>query len=64
MSSDLAYREDWREEMIRGKTVMMSPRPTFNHNRVAENIDFVFRTYLKRKNVYPLEMGMTFTWTR
>ena len=57
MDSNLAYQEDRREEMIGGKTVMMSPRPTFNHNRVAENIDFVFRTYLKGKKCVPLGDG-------
>ena len=57
MNNNLAYREDPRDELIDGRLVMMSPRPTFNHNRVAENIDFIFRTYLKGKKCIPLGDG-------
>lgn len=57
MSNNLAYQEERREELINGKVVMMSPRPTVNHNRVAENIDFIFRTYLKGKTCVPFGDG-------
>lgn len=57
MNGNLAYQENQREELIGGKVVAMSPRPTFNHNRVAENIDFMFRTYLKGKKCVPLGDG-------
>lgn len=57
MNGNLAYQEDQREELISGKVVAMSPRPTFNHNRVAENIDFMFRTYLRGKKCVPLGDG-------
>ena len=57
MNGNLAYREERREERINGKVVAMSPRPSFNHNRIAENIDFIFRTYLKGKKCVPLGDG-------
>lgn len=57
MNGNLAYQEDQREELISGKVAAMSPRPTFNHNRVAENIDFIFRTYLRGKKCVPLGDG-------
>lgn len=57
MNGNLAYQEERREELIGGKVVMMSPRPAFNHNRVAENIDFIFRLYLRGKTCTPLGDG-------
>lgn len=56
MTSNLAYESAWREELIGGKLVAMSPAAT-NHNRIAENIDFIFRTYLKGKKCVPLGDG-------
>lgn len=47
MNDNLAYQDDFvakrREEVIDGKPIMMSPRPTVNHNRVAFNIAVLFR---------------------
>lgn len=57
MPSNLAYQEEKRMELIGGKLVAMSPRPTFQHNRIAENIDFIFRTYLKGKRCVPFGDG-------
>lgn len=57
MNGNLAYQEDWREELIGGKLVAMSPRPAFNHNRISENIDFIFRGYLRGKKCTPLGDG-------
>lgn len=57
MSSNLAFQEEPRVELIGGKVVAMSPRPAFNHNRVAENIDFLFRSFLKGKKCVPLGDG-------
>ncbi len=57
MSENLAYQEERREELIGGKVVAMSPRPSVNHNRVSENIDFIFRTYLKGKKCTPMGDG-------
>lgn len=49
MSDNLAYQEELREELIAGEVVAMSPRPTFNHNRVASRIYWAFENYLKDK---------------
>lgn len=57
MNSNLAFQEEPRVELIGGKVVAMSPRPAFNHNRVAENIDFLFRSFLKGKKCVPLGDG-------
>lgn len=59
MSDNLAraYQEETWEELIDGKVVAMSPRPRVNHNWVAENISFLFRTYLKGKKCVPLGDG-------
>lgn len=46
MNSNLAYQEEAREELIGGEVVAMSPRPTFNHNRVASRIFRAFDNYL------------------
>ncbi len=56
MNGNLAYQKEQREELIGGKVVMMSPASS-NHNRIAENIDFLFRTYLKGKRCVPLGDG-------
>ena len=57
MNSNLAYQEDVWEELINGRVVAMSPRPRVNHNWVAENISFLFRSYLKGKKCVPLGDG-------
>ena len=49
MNSNLAYREEFREELIGGKVTAMSPRPMYNHNHIASRIYWVFETYLKGK---------------
>ena len=49
MNSNLAYREDFREELIGGKAVAMSPRPMYNHNHIAFNIAVLFSNYLRGK---------------
>lgn len=38
MADNLAYQEEDWEELLDGKTVLMSPRPRINHNRIALNI--------------------------
>ncbi len=58
MSDNLAYQEERRrEELIGGKVVAMSPRPSFNHNRVASNLFWVFETYLRGKKCTPFADG-------
>ena len=48
MNENLAYREDVREEVIGGETVMMAPALS-NHNRIARNLTRIFDTYLRNK---------------
>ena len=49
MTHDLAYQEKQREELINGTLAAMSPRPAFNHNRVAFRIAYLFERYLEGK---------------
>lgn len=49
MAGNLAYQEESWDEMINGKLVMMSPRPSINHNRISGNIYTMFRNYLRGK---------------
>lgn len=58
MNNSLAYQEDWREELINGETLMMSPRPSFNHNQVAFNIARLFANYLDGRKCTPVADGM------
>lgn len=58
MADNLAYQEEIRDELIDGKLVMMSPRPSFNHNIVSGNIYFIFNAYLKGKKCVPMADGM------
>ena len=62
MSSNLAYQDDFaakrREELVDGKTVMMSPRPSVNHSQVASNIYYLFAHYLRKKTCRPLADGV------
>lgn len=48
MSTNLAYQEDPREELLHGKIYMMSG-PSVNHNRVAFHIATAFQARLKGK---------------
>ena len=57
MNTNLAYQEERREELIGGKVVAMSPRPSVNHNRVAFNIAVLFDNYLKGKRCTPFSDG-------
>ena len=58
MNDNLAYQEERREEIIGGKVVMMSPRPSFNHNQVSYNISRLFGNYLYEKKCTPIADGM------
>lgn len=49
MNSNLAYQEEFREELIGGKVTAMSPRPMYNHNHIAFNIAVLFSNYLRGK---------------
>jgi len=46
-----------REELIDGKTVMMSPSPGINHNFAASRIFSIFDTYLEGKKCVPFADG-------
>lgn len=58
MNSNLAYQEDLREEKIDGQIVVMSPRPSWNHSRVASNIFYLFEKHLYRKKCTPIADGV------
>ena len=58
MNNNLAYKEDFWEEIINGQPVLMSPRPTTNHNRVSGNIYFQFKKHLKGRPCEPFDDGM------
>ena len=52
--SNLAYKyegltDDIRKEMLDGKIVAMSPRPSSNHQIIAGNIHSIFKNFLKGK---------------
>lgn len=49
MNGNLAYQEEFREEMLDGKIYMMSS-PSVNHSTVSSNIYYAFRTYLNGKS--------------
>lgn len=54
--TNLAYKDEFREELIGGELVAMSPAWT-NHNRVAFKIAFLFENYLKGKKCEPFADG-------
>lgn len=58
MQESVAYQEEFREELLDGQAVAMSPRPSFNHNQVAFNIAFLFRRHLWGKSCTPIADGM------
>lgn len=57
MRGNLAYQEEFREELLNGKISMMSS-PSVNHNRVAGNIYTIFRNYLKGKSCEAFSDGV------
>ena len=56
MSNNLAYQDDARIELINGATAM-SPRPSFNHNRIASNVYWAFENYLRHKRCTAIADG-------
>ena len=56
MTGNLAYESAWREELIGGKLVAMSPAST-RHNQVMLNIAYIFKHYLKGKQCVPFADG-------
>ena len=58
MQTDLAYREDPREETIGGRVVMMAS-PGLHHIFIAGNLYALFYAYLRGKPCTPLPDGAT-----
>lgn len=57
MNQNLAYQDEPREELIGGEVFLMSPRPAWNHNRVASNLFRLFDNYLYGKKCTPIADG-------
>ncbi len=57
MADSLAYQEEWREELIDGEIVAMSPSPAWNHMAISGNIYRIFSNYLKGKKCTPIQDG-------
>ena len=51
------YQEETREQLIGGKIVAMSPRPTVNHNTIADNISRILGNFLDGKPCRPFGDG-------
>jgi len=47
-----------RSEMINGVTIMISPRPVVNHNKIIVNLSILFGVYLKGKRCINLSDGV------
>lgn len=58
MADNLAYQEESWDEMINGQLIMMSPRPSVNHNRISGNIYAIFRNYLRGKTCEAFGTGV------
>ena len=54
--NNLAYQGEYREEIIDGNIVMMSPAST-GHNRLAFRIAVLFENHLKGKKCVPFGDG-------
>ena len=48
---NLAYQEEYKEEILNGEIVLMSPSPTLNHNRIIGNIYRIFFEFFRRKTM-------------
>ncbi|MCI9444610.1 MAG: Uma2 family endonuclease [Oscillospiraceae bacterium] len=58
MGNNLAYQEESWDELIDGKVVAMSPRPSVNHHQVSLNIANIFSRYLNGKTCRPFGDGV------
>lgn len=57
MNNNLAYQDDAKIELINGDAIAMSPRPSFNHNRISFNIAHIFETYLRHRQCTAIADG-------
>ncbi len=55
--NNLAYQDTPWEELLNGEIVLLSPRPTVTHNRVAGRIFVAFSNYLEDKSCCPFSDG-------
>ena len=58
MGNSLVYQEESWDELINGKVVAMSPRPSVNHHQVSLNIANIFSRYLRGKTCRPFGDGV------
>lgn len=58
MDTSLAYQDEPWEELIDGKIVAMSPRPSLSHYHVCFNIARIFEEYLWGKRCTPYGDGV------
>lgn len=57
-NTNLAYQYDNNEyELLNGKIVAMSPRPSINHNIIITNITTIFNHYLENKSCFAFGDG-------
>ena len=54
---NLAYPEEYRQELIGGKIVMMAPAATTSHNRIGYKIGLIFGKHLEGKKCVPFGDG-------
>lgn len=57
MSTNLAYQDEFWDELIDGQPVMMSPRPIINHNRISFNIARIFANHLDKRKCETIADG-------
>lgn len=57
MSSNLAYQDEFREELINGEVVAMAPASA-GHTYVSDGILNIFRNYLRGKTCVPFGDGL------
>lgn len=58
MNDNSAYQDEVWEELIDGKLVAMSPRPTVNHHRIGFKIACLFENYLEGRKCTPFSDGV------
>lgn len=58
MNESAAYTEDRWEELIGGRIVAMSPRPSIHHHFISANIYTIFDRYLRGKKCTPFGDGV------
>lgn len=55
---NLAYQEEYKEEILNGEIVLMSPSPTVNHNRIVINLSRIFSNFLRGKQCEAFSDGV------